>query len=77
MWYACVKLVVRGQGRSRLVGVALLLWKLPSINVCRTRMALAASLRFEKAKKAPSMSKAQAMQLERVRVSPIIMTSPQ
>ena len=33
-------------------------------------MALASSLRFERAKKGPSMSKAQAMQLERVRVSP-------
>ena len=39
--------------------------------VCLTmRMALASSLRFERAKKGPSMSKAQAMQLEKIRVSP-------
>ena len=38
--------------------------------MCASRMALASSLRFERAKKGSSMSKAQAMQLEKIRVSP-------
>ena len=58
--YACV--VYRS-----LMGVALLPWELSR---CALRMALASSLRFERAKKGPSMSKAQAMQLEKIRVSP-------
>ena len=57
--YACV--VYRNP-----MGVALLPWKLSRYAL---RMALAGSLRFERAKKGPSMSKAQAMQLEKIRVS--------
>lgn len=52
------------------MGVALLPWELSPLCMCALRMALASSLRFERAKKGSSMSKAQAMQLEKIRVSP-------